>query len=208
MQEPNCLETREHLILGHPPRIEAVRSDDNIRTAQEQVAKLRGATQGDASLVPVEAIPEMIIALMCHPELYQRVAGVSIQLLGSGALPARERELVVLRTGWLCQAPYEWGEHVRMAKREGVSEEEIQWVVEGSCAAGWHEQDRALLQATEELHTQQMISDATWNTLAKTLSEKQLFELTVLVGQFTTVAYFQNSLRFRLSEGNDGLKAR
>jgi hypothetical protein len=53
-----------------------------------------------------------------------------------------------------------------------------------------------------------MISDATWEMLAKRLDEKQLFELAVLVGQFTTVAYFQNSLRLRLSEDNKGLRAR
>lgn len=40
------------------------------------------------------------------------------------------------------------------------------------------------------------------------LNEKELFELAALIGQFTTVAYSQNALRLRLSDGNDGLRAR
>ena len=53
-----------------------------------------------------------------------------------------------------------------------------------------------------------MISDPTWEILSKRLDDKQLFELPVLVGQFTTVAYFQNALRLRLDGDNVGLRAR
>jgi 4-carboxymuconolactone decarboxylase len=53
-----------------------------------------------------------------------------------------------------------------------------------------------------------MISDSTWAVLSKRLDEKQLFELPVLAGQFTMVAYFQNALRLWLGQGNIGLRAR
>ena len=53
-----------------------------------------------------------------------------------------------------------------------------------------------------------MISDPVWGVLSRQLDEKQLFELLVLVGQFTTVAYFQNALRLRVAPGNIGLRAR
>jgi hypothetical protein len=53
-----------------------------------------------------------------------------------------------------------------------------------------------------------MISDATWRTLAKRLDERQLIELPIVVGQYQTVAYYQNSLRLRLHTGNLGLMAR
>lgn len=52
------------------------------------------------------------------------------------------------------------------------------------------------------------ISDQTWAVLEKSFAHAQIFELCVLVGQFTNVAYFQNSFRFRLEEGNRGLSAR
>ena len=53
-----------------------------------------------------------------------------------------------------------------------------------------------------------MIGDETWATLAETYDEKQLVELILLVGQYQTVAYYQNSLRFRLRDGNSGLSER
>ena len=59
-----------------------------------------------------------------------------------------------------------------------------------------------------ELHGDSMISDATWSALAKRLDERQLIELPIIVGQYQTVAYYQNSLRLRLHTGNLGLKAR
>jgi hypothetical protein len=52
------------------------------------------------------------------------------------------------------------------------------------------------------------ISDATWGMLARRLDERQLIELPIVVGQYQTVAYYQNSLRLRLHTGNLGLKAR
>ncbi len=53
-----------------------------------------------------------------------------------------------------------------------------------------------------------MISDETWSMLADELNEKQLVELVVMVGQYKTVAYYQNALRLPLGEGNEGLSAR
>ena len=64
------------------------------------------------------------------------------------------------------------------------------------------------MRAAEELHFDSMISDETWSLLEKHLTERQLVELIVLAGQYKTVAYYQNSLRFRLPESNQGLSAR
>ena len=65
-----------------------------------------------------------------------------------------------------------------------------------------------LLTAVDEPKRDAMISDATWAALAQTLDDKQLIELPIVIGQYRTVAYYQNSLRLRLHEGNAGLKAR
>lgn len=195
-------------MLGKPPRILPIHSETVIKAAQEHTAKLRG-TSSNASPVAIADIPEMIVTLIgCHPELYERMADVSVQLLGKTTLPRRDFELLVLRTDWLCQSPYNWGEHVRIAKKFGITSEEIERVTQGSTASGWNPHESALIKAAEELHENAMLSDETWAVLAKNFSEQQLFELIVLVGQFTLVTYVQNSLRLRLSAGNEGLSAR
>jgi len=153
-------------------------------------------------------LPEIMRTMLRHPELFTRQMEIGLQLLSRGVLPKRDRELVILRIAWLCRAPYEWGEHVHIAKGVGIASDEIERVTLGSNAPGWSEHDRALLRATEELYADAFISDATWSTLAQALDARQLIELTIVVGQYQTVAYYQNSLRLRLHDGNEGLKAR
>lgn len=203
------IQAREELILGKPPRLPPLEGPEVTEAALALSAKLRRAVHGnDAPAPAVSEIPEMLRTLACHNELWEHLAALSIQLLGNSTLTLRDRELVVLRVLWLRRAPYAWGEHVKQGKQAGMSSEEIERIRVGSMAPGWQEHDRALLGAVEELCSDAMITDKTWEILAKRLDHKQLFELTVLIGQFTTVAYFQNALRLRLAPGNKGLQAR
>jgi alkylhydroperoxidase family enzyme len=153
-------------------------------------------------------LPEIIRTMLRHPHLFARLTDMGIQLLSQGALSGRDRELAILRVGWLCRAPYEWGEHVIVAKTFGVTTEEVERITHGSEAPGWSEHERAIVRAAEELYDDAVISDGTWATLAKRLDDRQLIELLVVIGQYQAVAYYQNSLRLRLQDGNLGLKAR
>ena len=47
------------------------------------------------------------------PGLFRRWLPFGGKLL-NGKIPARERELLILRTGWNCRAEYEWAQHVRI----------------------------------------------------------------------------------------------
>ncbi len=165
------------------------------------------ATPTDVSAL-VANLPEIVRTMLRHPELFARQTDIGIQLLGQGALAGRDRELAILRVGWLCQAPYEFGEHVHVAKKVGITSEEIERITMGSTAPGWNEHEQAILRAVEELYENAVISDATWATLAKRLDDRQLIELPIVIGQYQTVAYYQNSLKLRLHEGNLGLAAR
>jgi len=207
-KRPYDIEEREREILGHPPRVLPLDSQDVIAAALENTGRLRQAASGGSAPVSMSEIPELVVTLLRHPHLYQRLTDMAVQLQGRGALAPRDRELAVLRVGWLCQAPYEWGEHVRLAKQAGLTSDEIERVTHGSSAPGWTEHEAATLRAAEELHETAMISDATWRSLSESLDERQLIELPILIGQFTLVAYLQNALRLRLGHANIGLRAR
>jgi alkylhydroperoxidase family enzyme len=204
------IEARHEQVLGHPQRLAPLERNDEVEEmAYAYWRKLRRSIYGPDDQPPEGApIPEIHFTMLRHPELWERISELSVQLSGRGQIPIRDRELVILRTGWLCRAPFEWGEHVRIGRDLGLTEAEIERVTEGSAAEGWSEHERALLRAVEELHGDAMIGDETWSILSRSMSEIQLFELTVLVGQFTTVAYWQNALRLPLGKGNAGLAAR
>lgn len=203
------IEARHKQVLGQPPRLPPLDRKSVAAEVQAATAHLRGGVVGDAPPMPLDAIPEIMFTMCRYPDLWQKIMDLSIQIQGkSSVLPVRDRKFAILRTGWLCQAPYEFGEHVNQAKRAGLTTEEIERITIGSSAPDWNDHERALLRAAEELHEDAMIGDETWAQLSQRLNEHQLVELTVLIGQFVATAYFQNSLRLRLEAGNQGLAAR
>jgi alkylhydroperoxidase family enzyme len=153
-------------------------------------------------------MPEAFLTMLKHPGLYRCQMEMGVQLLSKGAIERRDRELAIMRVGWLCRAPYEWGQHVNIAKRFGVTEEEVERVTQGSSAPGWSEHEAAILRGVEELLSDQMISDETWDVLARTWTERELIEFPTLVGQYVAIAYSQNALRLRLNPGMRGLRQR
>lgn len=205
------IEARHAEVLGQPPRIAPVDRATVATEVQETTRQLIGAISGQADMPPspIEAIPEIMFTLCRFPDLWQAVMDVTKPIQGpASVLPPRDRKLAILRTGWLCQAPYEFGEHVAQAKRMGFTADEIEAVTLGSQAPIWSPHERAILAAVEELDANSMVSDATWSQLAQQFDDHQMFELLILIGQFTATAYFQNSLRLRLEANNAGLAAR
>lgn len=204
------IDDRHAEVLGQPPRIAPVDREAAAPAVQATTRELiRGIGGPDMPDMPVDAIPEIMFTLCRFPVLWQAVMNVTVPLQGpASTLPPRDRKLAILRTGWLCAAPYEFGEHAAQARRMGFTSDEIDAIVLGSAAPGWTDHERAILEAVEELHDDAMVSDPTWAVLAKRFDDAQMFELLILVGQFTATAYFQNSLRLRLEAENGGLAAR
>jgi alkylhydroperoxidase family enzyme len=200
---------RHQEILGQPPRLPPLDRESVAAQVQADTARLRGSVVGDQPPLPLDAIPEIMFTMCRYPAVWQKLMDLTIEIQGANAaLPLRDRKLAILRTGWLCQAPFEFGEHVKQAKRAGLTSGEIERITVGSSAPEWNAHERALLKAVEELHADAMIKDETWAQLSLQLNEHQLVELTILIGQFVATAYFQNALRLRLEAGNEGLVAR
>ena len=129
-----------------------------------------------------------------HPALMKRWLVFGNHVLAKSTLPAREREIAILRTGWLCRSGYEWGQHVGIGKGSGLSDEEISRITKGPDAPGWSELERALLRGTDELHADSFVSDASWAALSQHLSTQQLMDLVFTVGQYTLVSMALNTL--------------
>jgi 4-carboxymuconolactone decarboxylase len=136
------------------------------------------------------------------PGLFRRWLPFGGRLL-NGKLPPRDRELLILRTGWNCRAQYEWGQHVRFGLDAGVAPEEIERVARPELD-GWEPFEATLLRAADELHDQACISDETWAMLAERYDTQQLIELPMLVGHYHLVAMTLNSLGVQLDEGLTG----
>ena len=120
-------------------------------------------------------------------------------------LPVRHRELLILRTAWLSRGDYIWGRHDEIGKEAGLTAEEIARVTQGPDAAGWSDFEATLLRVADELHTTRFVSDATWNALGAEYNADEQREAVQIVGSYTQLAMFQNTLGVQLPEGYMGL---
>lgn len=118
-------------------------------------------------------------------------------------LPVRDRELLILRTAWLCGNEYTFGIHTNAAKRAGFSTDDITRVTQGP-SAGWSAWDAAVLQAADGLHAAQFIDETTWKTLAGRYSEAQLLDAMFTVGQYTMISMMVRSAGFEQEAGTPG----
>jgi alkylhydroperoxidase family enzyme len=193
----------EAKITGRPQRIEPLQTEELDGEARELVDLIRTSAGSAAK----DAIPEYFRTMAKHPPVFRCQTEMGTVLF-RGSLPPRDRELAILRNAWLLRAPYEWGEHVKIGKRHGITPEEIERIIEGSQAPGWSDHDRAILRAVEELLSEQAIGDETWATLARRWDERQLIEFPMMVGQYVATALVQNALRMRLAHDNPGLTHR
>jgi len=132
--------------------------------------------------------PHIFSTLARHPKLFVSWLIFAGRLMPRGRLPRAETELVILRVAWNCANRYEWDHHVRIGRRAGLTDADIERVPEGPAAGGWSERRRALLTATDEIHNDGRISDDTWSALRRELDERQLIELPMLIGHYEMVA--------------------
>lgn len=147
---------------------------------------------GAARLFGRHDVPDVITVLHVNPRLFWAWLFFASRLMPFGRLPAALREKAILRTAWLCRSRYEWGQHVEIALRSGVSDAEIVALTRGAAAladAG----DRAVLQACDELHRDHCVGEATWATLRTHFREPLLVELLLLIGHYQMIAGFLNS---------------
>jgi hypothetical protein len=94
---------------------------------------------------------------------------------------------------------------VVIGQRAGLTDAEIQRIVDGPEAAGWTPFDAALVRAVDELHADAIVSDATWRALSARYDTAQLMDVVFTVGQYNLISMALNTLGVALDPGLEGL---
>jgi 4-carboxymuconolactone decarboxylase len=139
-----------------------------------------------------------------HPALATDWLTFASHVLRRNSLPPRDREILILRIGWLCQSEYEWAQHVRIGKSVSLTDDDIRRIAAGPDAPALDDHDRLLLRAVDELHDDAFISNVTWDALAKSYDTRQMMDLVFTVGQYNLVSMALNSFGVQLDEGLEG----
>jgi AhpD family alkylhydroperoxidase len=122
--------------------------------------------------------------------------------LTSKVLPIRLRELVVLRTAYLMDCPYELGQHTDVARSAGVGGDEIKAITSHS---GWQTADfdpaeLAVLQLTTELLTTRSVAAALFDEVHKAFGSEATVEILMLINRYSGLALMLNALEVDLDE--------
>ena len=162
------------------------------------VADPRTLTEAQRDMLGSRANLNIYRTLVHHVDLYNRWSPLGQFILNGSSISPRHREMAMLRMGWLCQSPYEWSQHARIAKASaGMTDAELHRIAEGR-DAGWSGADRAVIVMADELRYDAIISDATWVELRKTYSDQQVMELLFTSAQYQLVSMALNTLGIQI----------
>jgi alkylhydroperoxidase family enzyme len=141
-----------------------------------------------------------------NPSLFEAFRSLGSHLLRDGLLPARARELVILRVGWRAGSEYEFGQHTRIGAAAGLTAAEIDAVADAD-VMDWDAADRALIDLVDELCADDAVSEQTWSRVAQHHDDASMLELLVLVGFYRLVSGLLNSVHVALEPQTPGWPA-
>lgn len=140
----------------------------------------------DLARAPSGETAETIAVLAHSPGLVGPFLGWAMALHTGGVLSKRMHEIVALRVAHLCGSAYEWDEHTRWAEAAGLTADEIQAIA--SDDGDWSPDEAAALAAVDELHETQHLTDGTLETLRSHVSDADVTEIIMVVGQYTMLS--------------------
>ena len=177
------------------------------RPSSPRIAPVTEPTEMQAELMKsnLGTEPMNIFRTLAHnTRVLRRFNDLGGTLLFRGTIPARERELVILRVGWNCQSVYEFGQHIVIGRQAGITDDEIKRICQPVNAKAWTAGDAALLAMADDLCSDNCVSDSTWSLLKPTWTDEQLVELLVVAGFYRLVSGFLNSAGVQLDDGVPG----
>ena len=175
-----------------------------MQTPDPRVPPMTDADLGDAEMDVLAKVGDknlnIMRTLVRHPKLLKRWLVFANHVLFKSSLPARDREILILRIGWLCQAPYEFSQHVVIGKRAGLTDADIDRIKAGADTEGLAPIEVQLIRATDELHANARLSDATWQALAEHYTTEQMIDIVFAVGNYNLVSMALNTFGVELDD--------
>jgi len=137
-----------------------------------------------------------------NPGVARVAFGQLMQLLENNKLDTRLRELMIMRIGWVTGSVYEWTQHWRVATTAGIPPEDILAVRDWRNSDRLGAADKAILAATDECLAGGSITDASWEEVAKHVTNPgQQVEFVIAMGNWMMFSLLFRNLRIPLAEG-------
>ncbi|PLC07117.1 hypothetical protein CY658_09055 [Variovorax sp. RO1] len=153
------------------------------------------------------------LALANHSKLGPAFQAMAHVVLFQCALPERDREIAIIRTGALTRSEYEWGMHVSIyADPCGLDAAQVRELTESAdwqalSPGRWTDKERLIVRMVDELHHHSTVSDQTWQSLCAGWPQAQVIELIFASSFYHMAAFFLNSAAVPLEPGAERFSA-
>ena len=199
-----CLAAAGAALLAAAPGAAQLRPDPPgtaalVRLDEPRIAPLPESQWTDEHRARVDRwAPEVRIGnafrtLLHVPELVDAVMPFRVYITRETTIPARHRELLILRTAWLTQNRHLWADHAPTARLVGLTADEVSRIAEGPAAPGWSPFEATLLRLADELYRNSSVRDAVWADLDERYDLLELVDAVMTVNQTTLLAMLLNS---------------
>jgi 4-carboxymuconolactone decarboxylase len=132
----------------------------------------------------------VLATMVRHPDLTQAYLTFNAYVLIKSTLSQRVREVALLRVVHRRDCGYLWSHHLPIARRAGLTDEDIDGVRRGEAA---DEVDRAVLSAVDDLVDDNTISDTTWTALSRHFTDQQRMDLVFTIGAYALLGMAVNT---------------
>lgn len=186
------------------PRVGQVARDDAAPSTREHYRRLFGdrdpvaepgtstGTTGDWWTVYAN-VPDQLDAMVDLMRTFRAPERV---------VTARQRELTLVRTGFLVGSKFVYSQHVKAARNAGITDTELALVRGGWASSDvLPRDDRALLAYVDEfVRGSGRVSDETFEAIRAVLGDVGVIELTIIAGSYAMQAAMARALRLEYDD--------
>jgi alkylhydroperoxidase family enzyme len=162
------------------------------------------ATAPEAVKSVLERLPTQlnIFRMMAHAETdFRPLIQLGTAILSQQALSPKLRELAILRVGRLSPAQYEWVQHVPIALATGATQAQIDALAADDVTSpAFDDVERAVLAFVTDVVRNVKASDATFETVGRYLSHREIVELIITTGYYMLIARLLETTAVDLDE--------
>ena len=128
-------------------------------------------------------------ALANSPRAARAFSGLGGYIRYGSKLDPRLRELAILQVGWLARSPYEWSHHVKLGHDFGVSDEDVQALIDDTAGkpTSLDALSKLVLQAAREMTVEGAMAEPTFAALQVELGNERVVDLTLAIGFYSAV---------------------
>ena len=138
------------------------------------------------------------------PKVFLNLTRLGNSIIGRMELNPRLREIAILRVASLAGSEYEWTQHVPVALQVGISQKQLDAISDWKNSSEFNDEERAVLQYTDEVAQKVRVTDQTFNRLKSFLNEQLIVELTITIGYYGMLARLLVPLQVEVDEISAG----